>query len=46
VQPETVSPPATTSDGPEQVPIIAPPHERRESYLATKRDKLGHLFTH
>jgi 3,4-dihydroxy 2-butanone 4-phosphate synthase/GTP cyclohydrolase II len=28
----------------EQVPIIAPPHEHRERYLATKRDKLGHLL--
>jgi 3,4-dihydroxy 2-butanone 4-phosphate synthase/GTP cyclohydrolase II len=26
----------------EQVPIIAPPHEHRQRYLATKRDKLGH----
>lgn len=26
----------------EQVPIIAPPHEHRRRYLATKRDKLGH----
>ena len=26
----------------EQVPIIAPPHEHREQYLATKRDKMGH----
>ncbi len=26
----------------EQVPIIAPPHEHRERYMATKRDKLGH----
>ncbi len=25
-----------------QVPIIAPPDEHRERYLATKRDKLGH----
>ena len=24
-------------------PIIAPPHKLREKYLATKRDKLGHL---
>lgn len=28
----------------EQVPIIAPPHHHRERYLATKRDKLGHLL--
>jgi len=28
----------------EQVPIIAPPEKRRESYLATKRDKMGHRF--
>lgn len=28
----------------EQVPIIAPPEKQRESYLATKRDKLGHLL--
>jgi len=28
----------------EQVPIIAPPQEHRERYLATKRDKLGHLL--
>ncbi len=28
----------------EQVPIIAPPHKHRERYLATKRDKLGHLL--
>jgi 3,4-dihydroxy 2-butanone 4-phosphate synthase / GTP cyclohydrolase II len=28
----------------EQVPIIAPPEPRREKYLATKRDKLGHLL--
>jgi 3,4-dihydroxy 2-butanone 4-phosphate synthase / GTP cyclohydrolase II len=28
----------------EQVPIIAPPEQRREKYLATKRDKLGHLL--
>jgi 3,4-dihydroxy 2-butanone 4-phosphate synthase/GTP cyclohydrolase II len=28
----------------EQVPIIAPPEKLRESYLATKRDKLGHLL--
>lgn len=26
----------------EQVPIIAPPAKQRESYLATKRDKMGH----
>lgn len=26
----------------EQVPIIAPPEKHRESYLAAKRDKLGH----
>jgi 3,4-dihydroxy 2-butanone 4-phosphate synthase / GTP cyclohydrolase II len=28
----------------EQVPIIAPPEKRRETYLATKRDKLGHFL--
>ncbi|GIX04220.1 MAG: GTP cyclohydrolase-2 [Planctomycetaceae bacterium] len=28
----------------EQVPIIAPPEQLRENYLATKRDKLGHLL--
>ena len=28
----------------EQVPIIAPPEKRRELYLATKRDKMGHRF--
>lgn len=28
----------------EQVPIIAPPQETRAQYLATKRDKLGHLL--
>jgi len=28
----------------EQVPIIAPPEKHRELYLATKRDKLGHLL--
>lgn len=28
----------------EQVPIIAPPHQQRERYLATKRDKMGHLL--
>lgn len=26
----------------EQVPIIAPPHERRQKYMETKRDKMGH----
>ena len=26
----------------EQVPIIAPPHEHRDQYMATKRDKMGH----
>jgi len=26
----------------EQVPIVAPPEERRRRYLAAKRDKLGH----
>lgn len=26
----------------EQVPIIAPPEKHRESYLAAKRDKMGH----
>ena len=28
----------------EQVKIIAPPEQHREGYLATKRDKLGHLL--
>jgi len=28
----------------EQVPIIAPPEKHRQQYLATKRDKLGHLL--
>ncbi len=28
----------------EQVPIIAPPTDERKNYLATKRDKLGHLL--
>jgi 3,4-dihydroxy 2-butanone 4-phosphate synthase/GTP cyclohydrolase II len=28
----------------EQVPIIAPPEKQRAQYLATKRDKLGHLL--
>jgi 3,4-dihydroxy 2-butanone 4-phosphate synthase/GTP cyclohydrolase II len=28
----------------EQIPIIAEPEKHREQYLATKRDKLGHLL--
>jgi 3,4-dihydroxy 2-butanone 4-phosphate synthase/GTP cyclohydrolase II len=28
----------------EQIPIVAPPEKHRVSYLATKRDKLGHLL--
>ena len=28
----------------EQVPIIAPPEPRREKYLATKREKMGHAL--
>ncbi len=28
----------------EQVPIVAPPEKHRERYMATKRDKLGHLL--
>jgi len=28
----------------EQIPIIAPPESERQGYLATKRDKLGHLL--
>ena len=28
----------------EQVPLIAPPEKHREQYMATKRDKMGHLL--
>lgn len=28
----------------EQVPIIAPPHEKRSKYMETKRAKMGHLL--
>ena len=28
----------------EQVPIIAPPHEHRNQYMATKKEKMGHLL--
>jgi len=28
----------------EQVPIIAPPRKQREKYMATKRDKMGHVL--
>lgn len=28
----------------QQIPIIAPPEKHREFYLATKRDKLGHIL--
>jgi 3,4-dihydroxy 2-butanone 4-phosphate synthase/GTP cyclohydrolase II len=28
----------------EQIPIIAPPEKHREQYLATKRDKMGHIL--
>lgn len=28
----------------EQVPIIAPPQAQREQYMATKRDKMGHVL--
>lgn len=28
----------------EQIPIIAPPEKHRERYMATKRDKMGHLL--
>jgi 3,4-dihydroxy 2-butanone 4-phosphate synthase/GTP cyclohydrolase II len=28
----------------EQVPLIAPPQEHRQSYMAAKRDKMGHLL--
>lgn len=28
----------------EQVPIIAPPQAEREQYMATKRDKMGHVL--
>ncbi|MFM8728633.1 MAG: bifunctional 3,4-dihydroxy-2-butanone-4-phosphate synthase/GTP cyclohydrolase II, partial [Planctomycetaceae bacterium] len=27
-----------------QVPIVAPPHACRVSYMAAKRDKMGHLL--
>jgi len=30
----------------EQLPIIAPHDENRERYLATKRDKMGHVLPH
>jgi 3,4-dihydroxy 2-butanone 4-phosphate synthase/GTP cyclohydrolase II len=28
----------------EQVPIVAPPHERRSNYMETKKTKMGHLL--
>ncbi|MFN8705184.1 MAG: GTP cyclohydrolase II [Planctomyces sp.] len=28
----------------EQVPIVAPPEKHRQSYMATKRDKMGHIL--
>lgn len=28
----------------EQIPIIAPPRKEREAYMATKRDKMGHIL--
>lgn len=28
----------------EQVPIVAPPHECRNTYMATKKEKMGHLL--
>lgn len=28
----------------EQIPIIAPPEKHREKYMATKREKMGHLL--
>jgi len=28
----------------EQIPIIAPPEKQRERYMATKRDKMGHIL--
>jgi len=28
----------------EQIPIIAPPEKHRERYMATKRDKMGHIL--
>lgn len=28
----------------EQVPIVAPPHAHRNSYMATKKEKMGHLL--
>ena len=28
----------------EQIPIIAPPEKQREKYMATKRDKMGHIL--
>jgi 3,4-dihydroxy 2-butanone 4-phosphate synthase/GTP cyclohydrolase II len=27
-----------------QIPIIAPPEKHRDKYMATKRDKLGHIL--
>ena len=27
-----------------RVPLVLPPHEHNDFYLATKRDKLGHIF--
>jgi 3,4-dihydroxy 2-butanone 4-phosphate synthase / GTP cyclohydrolase II len=29
----------------EQVPIVAPPHAHRNSYMATKKEKMGHLLS-
>ncbi len=28
----------------EQVPIVAPPHECRNNYMATKKEKMGHIL--
>ncbi len=28
----------------EQIPIIAPPEKHREKYMATKREKMGHML--
>jgi 3,4-dihydroxy 2-butanone 4-phosphate synthase/GTP cyclohydrolase II len=28
----------------EQVPIVAPPHEYRNEYMETKKNKMGHIL--